>query len=112
MLRSKLVHTTDASPNLQSPRSLPHGLCTIEACALNYGPLAFVLHPSPTLAMSEQVYHTRPLTSRGSIVWLASLLSLATSYLSIIGLQPQTPPSSLTSPSGSKDDPGSPLVFL
>ena len=73
------------------PRSLPHGLSSIEARPLNYGPLAFVLHPSPTLATREQVYHTRPLTSRGSIVWLALLPSLAANCLSTIGLQPQPP---------------------
>ena len=91
MLRSMLVHTTDASPNLQFPRSLPHGLSTIEARLLNYDSLAFMLHPFPVLATHEQVYHIRPLTSRGSIIWLASIPSFATNCLSTIGLQPQNP---------------------
>ena len=63
MLRSMLVHITNVSPNLQFPRSLPHGLSTIQGHPLNYGPLAFVLHPFPALATCEQVYHTQPLTS-------------------------------------------------
>ena len=91
MLRSKFVHTTDASPNLQFPRSLPHGLSIIETRPLKYGPLAFVLHPSPALATREQVYHTRPLTSRGSVVWLDSLPFLAADCLSTISLQFQPP---------------------
>ena len=64
---------------------------TIEARLLNYGPLAFVMHPSPVLATREQVYHTRPLMSRGSDVWLALLPSLEANYLSTIGFQPQPP---------------------
>ena len=86
-------------------RPLPHGLSTIQAHPLNYGPPTSMLHPSPVLAMCEQVYHTQPLTSWGSVIWLASLPSLAANCLSTIGLQPQPPPPLLTLASGSEDDP-------
>ena len=91
MLRSMLVHTTDALPNPQFQHSLAHCLSTIVASPFYYGPPSSLLDPFPTLAMHEQVYHTRTLTSRGFDAWLALLPSLATNCLYTIGLQPQPP---------------------
>ena len=91
MLCSMLVHTTNASPNLQFSWSLHHCLSTIQEHLLNYDLLASLLHPSPTLAMHEQVCHILPLMSQGFIIWLSLLPSSAANCLSTIGLQPQPP---------------------
>ena len=91
MLCSMLVHTAGASPNLQFQRALAHCFSTISAQPLHYGSPISLLDHSPIIAICEQVYHTQPLTSWGSIVCLPLLPFLAANCLSTIRLLPQSP---------------------